>query len=75
MILRLLIQSSEVSAGELARQVGLSPSAISQHLARMREEGFVAVRREGQTMYYRISDPTVTRLIQALDRVYADESG
>ena len=41
----------------LAEAVGLSQSALSQHLARMRDEGIVTFRRESQTIWYRIADP------------------
>ena len=43
----------------LAEAVGLSQSALSQHLAKMREEGIVTFRRDGQTLWYRIADPRV----------------
>lgn len=72
MILCLLIESSEMSAGDLARQVGISQSALSQHLAKMREEGLVAFRREAQTVHYRIADPNVKRLITVLKNIYCD---
>ena len=41
----------------LTEAVGLSQSALSQHLAKMREEGIVAFRREAQTLFYRVSEP------------------
>jgi ArsR family transcriptional regulator len=72
MILCLLIQASEMSAGELAEAVGISQSALSQHLAKMREEGLVDFRREAQSSYYRIADPAVKRLITVLKNIYCD---
>src|SRR5690606_38411944 len=66
LVLCLLLQREEMSVGALLHEVGLSQSALSQHLARMREEGLVACRRESQTMYYRIADPAVGRLIATL---------
>jgi DNA-binding transcriptional ArsR family regulator len=72
MILCLLISSEEVTAGELADAVGLSQSACSQHLAKMREEGLIAFRREAQTIHYRIADPNVKRLIDTLKSIYCD---
>ena len=50
----------------LQAAVGLGQSALSQHLARLREAGMVATRREGQTIHYRISDPDLEVLMQAL---------
>jgi DNA-binding transcriptional ArsR family regulator len=72
MILCLLIEAGEMSAGDLAREVELSQSALSQHLAKMREEGLVAFRREAQSVHYRISDPNVKRLIAVLKNIYCD---
>jgi DNA-binding transcriptional ArsR family regulator len=60
----------EASVGELAHYAGLAQSATSQHLAKLRAEGIVAVRREGQTIYYRLSDPAAVRMIEALCEVY-----
>lgn len=57
---------SELSVGELQEKVGLSQSAMSQHLARLKAEGLVASRRDAQTIYYRLSDPTVTKIIEVL---------
>jgi DNA-binding transcriptional ArsR family regulator len=72
MILCLLIVDEELSAGELAQEVGLSQSATSQHLAKMREEGLITFRRESQTVHYRIADSGVKRLIATLKTIYCD---
>lgn len=60
----------ELSVNDLAEAVGLSQSALSQHLAKMREEGVLATRREAQTVYYRIADPDAARLLALLKRIY-----
>ncbi|HEY5808948.1 MAG TPA: metalloregulator ArsR/SmtB family transcription factor [Povalibacter sp.] len=70
LILCTLIGEGESSAGQLAEAVDLSPSATSQHLARMREEGLVASRREAQSILYRIADPHLERLIALLRDIY-----
>ena len=70
MILCLLIADEEVTAGELADAVGLSQSACSQHLAKMREEGLVATRRDAQTIFYRIADRNVARILMLLKSIY-----
>ena len=62
----------EMSVGALQQAVGLGQSALSQHLARLRAEGFVTTRREGQTIYYRIADPRVSRLIGALHDIFCN---
>ena len=70
LILCRLIAEREMSVGDLAAAVGLSQSALSQHLARMREEGIVAARREGQAIHYRIADPNARRVIALLKDIY-----
>ena len=63
------LRGGEVSVGQMAGQVGLSQSALSQHLAKLRADRIVATRRDGQTIYYRIADPDVLALIEALSQV------
>ena len=53
MILCKLVEWGEANVNSLADAVGLSQSALSQHLAKMRDEGVVAYRRESQTLWYR----------------------
>ena len=50
--------------------MGLSQSALSQHLAKMREEGIVTYRRESQTLWYRIADPRTETLLGHLQQLY-----
>jgi ArsR family transcriptional regulator, virulence genes transcriptional regulator len=69
-ILCRLVQAREMSVGELAAAVGLSQSALSQHLAKMREEGLLATRRDAQTIYYRFSDRNAERLLALLKNIY-----
>lgn len=60
----------EHSAGALQEASGLSQSALSQHLARLREEGLVATRREAQTIYYSLAEPNVARVLETLAQIY-----
>lgn len=64
------LTSGEHSAGALQESSGLSQSALSQHLARLREEGLVATRREAQTIYYRLADPDAARVLETLADIY-----
>ncbi|VFS44296.1 regulatory protein ArsR [Enterobacter cancerogenus] len=57
-------------AGDLARATGLSPSATSQHLARMREEGLIDSTREAQRILYSIKNDAVHKLISTLKSLY-----
>ena len=63
MILCKLVEWGEANVGTLADAVGLSQSALSQHLAKMRDEGLLAFRRESQTVWYRIADPRIERAV------------
>lgn len=65
------IADGERSVGSL--NVGLSQSALSQHLALLREEGVVKTRREAQTIYYSIANPAVLKIIQTLSEIYCPE--
>jgi ArsR family transcriptional regulator len=70
LVLCYLSEAGEMSAGQLTRRVGLSQSALSQHLALLRTEGLVATRKEGQSVYYRLADPKVRALLGALHDIY-----
>jgi len=70
LILCRLALAREMSVNDLADAVGLSQSALSQHLAKMREEGLLATRRDAQTVYYRIADPNAAKLLGLLKSIY-----
>ncbi len=70
MILCKLVEWGEASVNALADEIGLSQSALSQHLAKMREEGIVAYRRDGQTLWYRIADPRIEEMFATLHRLF-----
>jgi len=70
LVLCKLVEAGEATVGTLAEEVGLSQSALSQHLARMRDEGIVAFRRDGQSLWYRIADSKVEALFATLHRLY-----
>jgi DNA-binding transcriptional ArsR family regulator len=70
LVLCRLAAAGEMSVGALAGAVRLSQSALSQHLARMREEGLVATRRESQTIYYRVADDNAARLLKTLKDIF-----
>jgi DNA-binding transcriptional ArsR family regulator len=70
LILCRLALTREMSVNDLADAVGLSQSALSQHLAKMRDDGLLATRREAQTVFYRIADPNAARLLALLKSIY-----
>jgi ArsR family transcriptional regulator, virulence genes transcriptional regulator len=75
LILCHLISAGEMSVGALVEAIGLSQSALSQHLARLRGDGLVTFRREAQTLYYRIANPDTGRVLAVLRDIYCPELG
>ncbi|BFM15874.1 metalloregulator ArsR/SmtB family transcription factor [Maricurvus nonylphenolicus] len=63
----------ELSVGQLNELIPLSQSALSQHLASLREAQLVATRREGQTIYYRLLGDEVGRVIRVLKDIYCPD--
>ncbi len=70
-----LAESEELAVGELVERIGLSQSALSQHLAKLREEGLVATRKEAQSVYYRICDPRAQQLLALLHDIFCPDLG
>jgi len=70
MILCKLVEWGEGNVNALAETVGLSQSALSQHLAKMRDEGLVTYRRDSQTLWYRIADTRIEDLLATLHKLY-----
>lgn len=60
------LAKGERPVGAIQAAVGLGQSALSQHLARLRDAGVVATRREGSAIHYRLSDPEMVALMGAL---------
>ncbi len=60
------LNEGELSVSALQEALGLGQSSLSQHLARLRADGLVETRRVSQTIYYRIDNPKVSRMMQAL---------
>ena len=73
MVLCKLVERGEMTVGDLADEVGLSSSALSQHLAKLRDEGIVTFRRDSQTLWYRIADPRTEALLAALYELFCKE--
>ncbi|HTF95480.1 MAG TPA: metalloregulator ArsR/SmtB family transcription factor [Cellvibrio sp.] len=69
MILCTLI-NGELSVGELNAQVPLSQSALSQHLANLREAELVTTRKEAQTVYYSLQGDEAKKIIAVLQSIY-----
>ncbi len=63
----------ERAVGDLHADFDLSQSALSQHLAVLRQQGLVDTRRDGQTIYYRIADPSALKVIETLMSIFCPE--
>ena len=70
MILCQLVEYGEATVGSLVDAVGISQSALSQHLSKMRDEGIVTFRKESQTVWYRIADPRIEKLFATLHQLF-----
>lgn len=75
LILCHLAASGELPVGALVERVGLSQSALSQHLAKLREQELVGFRREAQSLHYRIADPKSLRVLELLHEIFCPELG
>lgn len=64
--------SGEKSVGELEEILDLRQAAVSQMLARLRDEGLVATRREGKTIYYSLADENTSQVISLLYNLFCD---
>ena len=67
-----VLSEGEVSVGQLNQRIKLSQSALSQHLAVLREQGLVKTRRESQTIYYSLADTAAMNIIELLHEVYCE---
>lgn len=66
------LMRGECPVSELNQATPLSQSALSQHLAGLRQAELVETRRESQVIYYRLKDPAVTKVLEALYSIYCD---
>ncbi len=69
-----LLARGEMCVGALVDTVGLSQSALSQHLAKLRAEGLVRTRREGHTIHYALASAEAAAVIEVLAVLYCDRS-
>ena len=65
-----MLADRERSVGELNETIPLSQSALSQRLARLRQQGIVKTRRESQTIFYSLADGPAGKIIHLLHETY-----
>lgn len=73
LILCILIDRPGTSSGDLGQLTGLTPSATSQHLAKMREDGLIESERMAQRVNYSIKNEAVKKIINTLKDIYCPE--
>jgi DNA-binding transcriptional ArsR family regulator len=64
------LAKGEHSVGQLCERVGVSQSALSQHLAKLRHDSIVTTRREAQTIYYSLNGGTAKQVLDTLFDLY-----
>jgi len=61
----------EIAVGPLATKIGLSQSALSQHLSKLRALNLVQTRRDAQTIYYSCNSSSVASILESLEGIYS----
>jgi len=65
------LRQEEKSVGELEKILNIRQAAVSQQLARLREEGIVETRRDGKTVYYRLVDDRTSKMVSVLAELFS----
>lgn len=74
LMILLNLMESEMAVGVLAGQVGLSQSALSQNLSKLRAKKLVNTRRDAQTIYYSTDSEAVLKMLRTLDQIFAESN-
>lgn len=74
LMLLCLLAEGERSVSELNARLELSQSALSQHLAILRDDGLVTTRREAQSIYYGLAQGPAQRVIETLHGIYCGDA-
>ena len=70
LMLMCYLAEGEKNVGELQELCGISQSQLSQFLNRMRAEGLLEVRKEGAYSYYSVLDPSILKLMKAMQEIF-----
>lgn len=73
LILCYLTVRGEMTVGDMLDVIDIGPSALSQHLAKLRGDGLVTYRRAAQTLHYRVVDPRALKVLKALKQIYCGD--
>lgn len=67
------LREGELSVNEISQRFGIEPANTSQQLAVLRNKNIVAVRKEGATVYYSVTDPTVFKLLDVAREIFNNQ--
>jgi ArsR family transcriptional regulator, arsenate/arsenite/antimonite-responsive transcriptional repressor len=70
----MLLRNRDLCVGALARRLGLTQGAVSQHLKVLRDAGFVTAQRRGYYVHYRVNEDALARWRQRMDELLASTS-
>jgi len=65
-----ILCEGEISVAPLSKRIGLSQSALSQHLSKLRDVKLVETRRDAQTVYYRCESTAVAKILATLSAFF-----
>ena len=68
-----LLAEGEMNVQDLTKALGTSQSNLSQHLLQMRTRNLVSTRREGNMIYYTITNPKMLKLMALMKEVFCEE--
>lgn len=68
-----LLADGEKNVQELTKALGTTQSNVSQHLFQMRARNLVSTRREGNMIYYAITNPKIIKLMELMREVFCEE--
>lgn len=75
LVILLLLRGKEMSVNDIAERIGLSQSALSQHLAILRSDGLVKTRRQAQSIFYSLASETAITLLDNVQTLFSGTSG
>ena len=75
LVILLLLRGNEMSVNDIAERIGLSQSALSQHLAILRADGLVKTRRQAQSIFYSLASETAMTLLDNVQTLFSGTSG
>ena len=75
LVILLLLRGKEMSVNDIADRIGLSQSALSQHLAILRSDGLVKTRRQAQSLFYSMASERAEALLDNVQSLFSGSSG